>query len=475
MSKKIFVLAFAALLVVAFAGSSLAATKFTFKGSYMVRSFLDTNPTLNDDDSGDGNYAWIDHEMYLYTKFIVSKRLFLTVDVCTLGENVWGTTISSKIWGGQGDGVPQVGAAAGISAPEVYNVYMNIVTGFGMFRVGRMTGGSAGLILYGHGSGPASYQYRPYDDSQARDRLWYHSLGTFGKQFQIMAVYEKKQEATDWRTATAAGRGTSAQDFDGYFVVLNYKWKTGGINSAFGKYVNNSFNATGGGPFDFKMYMYLVNAALQLNFGGFQFNVEALYLPGKIEFAAAGVDDIDIDHLGYYVDFLYNYGSGMVGLLYCFTPGDDPTTADEIEGLQGIGDQFTPLYYTFSTYANFNLNDITNFSLVVLWWDHTLTENLMMHAAFGWIKKDEEYGPVGLFGAAVNPAIADISDEYGSEFNLGFVYKVMENLEYQVHFAYFIPGDWIKAFKADALGAPNTDGIELESTIQVDNTLTLTF
>ena len=470
MSKKIFVLAFAALLVVAFAGSSLAATKFTFKGTYMVRSFLDTNPTLNDDDSGDGNYAWIDHELCMSTKFQVSKRLWLTVDIKALGENVWGTTTSYKEWGGSGDGVDAAWVPAraqgNISAPEVEKVYMNIMTGFGLFRVGRMTGGSAGLVTFGHGHGPVGYQFRPFDNSQPRDRIWWNTMGTFGKQFMMLAVYEKKLENTDWSTA-AAGRGTSTQDYDAYFVLLQYKWKTGGVNTVLGRYVQNTANATAA---DNKTYIYLVNPALHLVFGGFQLNLEMLYLPGEIDFApwmeALGVEDIDIEQFGYYADAQYNYGAGNVGVLYMFNPGDDPTTADKIESLMGAGDQFTPLYHVFGNYyTDFNLHDAINYSAVILWWDHSLTENLMMHAAYGWVKRDQR----------VYAAALDESDEYGSEFDFGLKYQVMENLEYQVHFAYFMPGDWIKAFKANAAGAATTNGIEIDNTIQIDNTLTLAF
>lgn len=473
MSKKIFVLAFAALLVVAFAGSSLAATKFTFKGTYMVRSFLDSNPTLNDDDSGDGNYAWIDHELFIATKFQVSKRLWLTVNIKALGENVWGTTTSYKTWGGAGDGVDAgwvtgLGnrAQGNISAPEVETAHMNIITGFGLFKVGRMTGGAAGLILFGHGNGPVGYKFMPFDWSASRDRVLWHSLGTFGKQFQMMAVYEKKLENTDWSSA-AAGRGTSAQDYDGYFVLLNYKWKTGGVNSVFGKYVLNTANATAA---DNKIYLYIVNPALHLAFGGFQLNFEVAWLDGKLDFAPwmndLGIDDIDIEQLGYYADAQYNYGAGTVGVMYMFNPGDDPDTADKMETMLGAGDQFTPLYHVFGNYyTDFNLNDATNYSAVVLWWDHTLTENLMMHAAYGWVKRDQRVFAVAL----------DESKNYGSEFNFGLKYQVMENLEYQVHFAYFMPGDWIKAFKAAAAGAVTTDGIEIDNTIQIDNTLTLTF
>ncbi|MDY6851091.1 MAG: hypothetical protein SV487_03310 [Thermodesulfobacteriota bacterium] len=472
MSKKICVLAFAALLVVAFAGSSLAATKFTFQGTYMVRSFLDTNPTLNDDDSGDGSYAWFDHDLCMSTKFQVSKRLWLTVDVRALGENIWGTTTSYKSWGGAGDGVDAAWvtglgnrAQGNISAPEIEKAYMNIMTGFGLFRVGRMTGGAAGLILFGHGQGPVGYTFAPFDNSQPRDRIWWNSMGMFGKQFSMLAVYEKKLENTAWN-GNAAGRGTSTQDYDGYFVLLNYKWKNGGVNTVLGKYVLNTANAT---ATDNKIHIYLVNPSLHLVFGGFQLNFEMLYLPGEVDFApwleALGAEDIDIDQLGYYADVQYNYGAGNVGLMYMFNPGDDPTTADEWETIMGAGDQFTPLYHAFSTYTDYNLNDGVNYAAVVLWWDHTLTENLMMHAAYGWIKRDQRVYAVAL----------DESDEYGSEFDFGLVYQVMENLEYQVHFAYFMPGDWFKALKANAAGAATTDGIEVDNTIQIDNTLTLAF
>ena len=175
--------------------------------------------------------------------------------------------------------------------------------------------------------------------------------------------------------------------------------------------------------------------------------------------------DQDLKGQGYYLEGSYKYGPGVVGLFYTRISGDGNPNDDTTDGIVTAGGDFKPLYAAFSDYTDYTMQNANNFWMWYAWVDHSLTEDLTLHVAYGYIRRIEKprlyIGQNGTLQAFRDQAL-----DYGQELDLGIAYKIMDNLTYQAHFGYFWAGDWFK------LGSPN---LEVGNTYHFDHTLTLNF
>ena len=237
---------------------------------------------------------------------------------------------------------------------------------------------------------------------------------------------------------------------------------------------------------------WTIRPALRLMYGPWEFNADVAYVSGTREYYKPDKDDNalimagrhplyplgappaggnvelkdqDLDGRAYYFDIQYKYGPGSVGLLYAYHSGDNDANDDTMDGQRNCGQDFKPLYAAFGKYTDYSLYAANNFWMWTAWIDHSLTEDLILHAAYGYMRRLEK--PQPWFGRdGWYHAYADQSLDYGQELDLGLSYKIMDNLTYQAHFGYFWAGDWFK------LGSNN---LETSNTYHVDHTLELTF
>jgi hypothetical protein len=316
-------------------------------------------------------------------------------------------------------------------------MYMAIKTSFGLFRVGRFSAGIAGLGLWGYGASPVEADRAPFDTEQPSDRIvWMHSMGPL----TIAAGYDKFYELDSWMTTEEDG------DLDDYFVVLIYRFANGNFNASWVGYRNRMFGA------DSDIHRFDVAATLK--FGPLAFNGEIQYRTGETE--VVGASDIDETGLGIYLDLVYKYGPGEVGVQYLWVQGDDDPLDDEDEANVAAGDDYEPLILFLeegiavtglaSTIWGSGGNT-ANWWHFGFWWDHSLTEDLLLHAAYGYFKVNE------VADTQVKADGSEYDDTLGSEIDIGIKYNVMKNLTYTAIFAYFMPGDYIKdAAETELLG-----------------------
>jgi hypothetical protein len=236
---------------------------------------------------------------------------------------------------------------------------------------------------------------------------------------------------------------------------------------------------------------WTIRPALRLMYGPLEFNVDILYVNGTREYYKPDKDDNalimagrhplyalgvppaggnielkdqDLEGRAYYFDIQYKYGPGTIGLLYAYQSGDGNANDDTMEGQTGCGVDFKPLYAAFGKYTDYTLRGASNFWMWSAWVDHSLTEDLILHAAYGYMRRLEKLQP--WFGRdGWLHAYADQSLDYGQEIDLGLSYKIMDNLTYQAHFGYFWAGDWFKLGSND---------LEVGNTYHFDHTLELT-
>lgn len=547
MSKKVLIFAFAALLVVAFSATAMAAPKVDFSGTFRVRAFYNNNFTLN------GKEAWESKRSYLDQRLRINLKLMPT-DKLTLNL---GLTTEDATWGRQGtanfNGRP-VGFQAGVTSDpetnfELRYFWATIKSPFGQFDVGRQpvfTGGLAQLGYFGSDVMGVS----PFDNSDlySADMFsWTYNMGAFSLNF----FYEKKHDvdtgtgegALNYSLAqTTANTGARKydQDWDQFAITPTYKFANGGVTltisydkikspniggyldqnspSVWGSVIANNYwrgliaNTSARNQIDattdIDAYYWMLNPAVVLNFGPVGLHAEMAYLTGNVKWrnragAATSAttlygntnevkDNANISGFGLYLDATYNFGPGMVGLAYTYVSGDKSSTDYNFDGFLpecGIGYDHAPLLIVYdrwlnpwrdhgnltvgginpnATYTTIGLN---NFWSLLGWVDYSVTEDLTLHAALGYLQVNE---------AGKNLATnRDISKNFGTEFDVSLVYKIMPNLTYQLDLGYFWGGDYFKQGwdenDAAIRNTPMSNVAKVGNAYSMKNTLKLSF
>ena len=449
MAKKWFIVALGVLLLVAFTAPVMAETKVEFTGSYRVRYFYDQNLSLSSESDREYQANYFDQRFRIEPKFIVSDALSLTMRINGINGSRWGD--ANGFYGEQA-----TYAYSGMPSQDGFDLercYMTIVTNFGAFLVGRVSGGAAGLAPLGYYGGRFAgatglNESDPFDSEGPTHRIIYQlPIGNF----QITAVYEKIVEQ-DWRNtgnqaAIAANPGWD-DDSDAFILVPQYSWATGAANMTLFYARNHSNNepnfwATGTTPMDINLYF--VDVALIQAFGPFSIHFEGQYRWGTMDMdrwlVASATPDMDFQGWGFYLDGIYNFGPGEVGLLFMYTQGPDPyaTASDVQQGQLATGGDYEPFYVAYDR-GPFSPNtagwtqtvsNSSNHWNLGLWCDYDITEAMMLHAALGYFQINET--PTGW------------SDNFGWEFDLGFNWQLMDGLRYSTIFGYFFAGDYNEA------------------------------
>ena len=148
-----------------------------------------------------------------------------------------------------------------------------------------------------------------------------------------------------------------------------------------------------------------------------------------------------------------NFGDFSTGVLYGYISGDN--TNDDEDGAysasKGMGADFEPLYILTGQATNVLNGDRGAGALgsrvrqagahLVAWTgDFKASEDLTLHGGLGWAKADE---------AGSNELGREIDDAYGWEVDLGLAYKLYQNLTYELHFGWWVVGDFAELGYSD--------------------------
>ena len=135
MSKKLFVMALGAFLVIAFAAGAYAETKVSFNGEYRIRGWYRQNLNVANDTDNEDKAAYFDHRWELTGRFMPNENVTF---------NFRGRTNEDQVWGGA---APVTGATAGVMTFD--RLYMDVKTKYGLWTIGLQEGGIAGLAVLG--------------------------------------------------------------------------------------------------------------------------------------------------------------------------------------------------------------------------------------------------------------------------------------------------------------------------------------
>lgn len=140
-----------------------------------------------------------------------------------------------------------------------------------------------------------------------------------------------------------------------------------------------------------------------------------------------------------------NFGDLSARMFYAYISGedDDPTEATAYDISKGTGADFEPLYIMTGYEANVLNGDLgptflgtsvrtSGAHIVAAVADFKASEDLTLHGGIGWGQAaDTDW---------LNPLGVD--EDYGWEIDLGLAYKLYDNLTYELHFGWWMVGDF---------------------------------
>ncbi|MCD6487257.1 MAG: hypothetical protein J7K35_08020 [Syntrophobacterales bacterium] len=198
-------------------------------------------------------------------------------------------------------------------------------------------------------------------------------------------------------------------------------------------------------------------------FGDLYLEGEANVTWGEKEHDGSGTN---MDYKGYnaYLYAKYNLGGAYIGGQFGWVSGNDPATNDEDESGASGGADWDPCLILW----NYNLHKwMGNMGTVVGGGTGSAMSNAMLIQAFTGTTMDKltVRGSLTYAKADEKPA-GYVDDDYGLEFDIEGIYKIYDNLSYQVGFGYLWTGDYYKG---------NDSNADIDDNYLVVNKLTLKF
>jgi hypothetical protein len=278
-------------------------------------------------------------------------------------------------------------------------------------------------------------------------------------------------------------------DMDEFFIIPGYTWKNGSADMTFLYIRNRAYNEQGGPGFNpafwananygnagwgidaanyaLDMDIYMINPAVMMKFGPFSLHAEAAYAwmemrPDRGLYPNENTwPDVKGSGYGFYIDGIYNYGPGEAGAMFTYTSGrnfDDTNTVDgNMEGILGIGNADNMgMFLVAQERGLLNRMDLINTSpadrlgawnnmwSVGIWNDYNVTEDLILHAAFGYFQLVNAPDQTDINNVLGVGATEDPAKDIGFEFDISGCYKIMDGLTFTTGFGYFWGG---KAWK----------------------------
>ena len=370
----------------------------TFRGTP-----IDGMEPMNDD--------WYEHTFRIDPTLIINDKVQVKGDIRLIDSN--------SVWGSQED--LQRYDGGGVRVNKIWLIYDSPI---GRWEVGRRPGGAWMNDFVSSGT--------------AADRIMWHMPAADA--FKGYVFLQKTEELDGYFT------DLDDNDNDYYEIAGGYDTDavTAWVGLGWKADKTNDFGTLGSETNMYRIKFY----------GDFDINENWTILTeidwkwGEIDYALAGVQDMDIKSSAAMLGVNMNMGdiSGTAAWAYISgdNENDDENTAYDAN--HGMGDDFEPLYILTGSAANV-LNGDRGANLVgsgvrqagahLLYAlvDFKTTEDLTLHGGLGWAQADE--------------AADGVDDAYGWELDLGLAYKLYENLTYELHFGWWLVGDFAELGYSD--------------------------
>jgi len=398
--KKLFISIVAVCFALMLAAPTMALDTDT-TGHMRVRGFAMGNTGL--DKNNQDSDAYFDTRIRMQTAIKVNDKVSLTF----MGELFDGYRlgVASGQYNTGSDGV-----TGGDAQIDFRRAYATVLTDFGKFDIGRMSGGAWGTTF---GDWEGDY-----------DRIKYTL--PYSDNLTLVGIIQKSAEGD-----TATGTGAD-NDMDVYYLAGIYKMENATLG-LLGAYVNGRDTP------NVDVNKRVLIPYFKSQFGDLAIQGELIYEFGGIETAAA---DTDIAGLAYNVEVNYDIaGPFSFEAGYAYVSGEDSGTDTTIgnKSYGGIGADWDK-FVVFAD-ADCLLNDTTVQSVtkygVKLWYvgaKYALTEDITL------------WGNIGAASAAESLTAAD--DSYGTEYDISMSWNVMDNLTYTLRAGFLQAGDLWKTIKS---------------------------
>ncbi|MDH3359740.1 MAG: hypothetical protein OEL55_02625 [Desulfobulbaceae bacterium] len=348
-------------------------------------------------------------------------------------------------WGNQDD-TGNVGVNAAAGDVYVHRLYMEWLSPMGKVHMGRVSSGAFGT------------KFLDNDGRANGIKFWPSALAS-----------------GPWKTYIATSKGTdgdgvsavntqSAADNDSYDFRVYYK--TDSVDASI-RYVygNNNSVITQATQTD------MINPYLIYKTGDYFFAFEGVSVKADTDLDAGGTTETDAKAA--LVEVGGNFGNLSAALAYVYASGDANATDNQTENALGSsGSEFEPLYILTGSHMGLLNSDVQGADsqgygmgeagchVVALMGDYKVSDRLTLHGAIAIAQADEE---VQVGGAQ---SYANRDDSYGTEYNIGAAYKLLDNLTYEAHFGYLDTGEFFDS-------AANAG--DAESIITLSHHLTMNF
>lgn len=454
------------------------ALELKLGGSYFVQGFYEDNMLLMKEGeeipssihNKVSSAAWYAQRLRLEPVLKVSDFLTLNMRIDAM-ERVWGQTpVGSEYVDSSWLNQRNLTSEQNILFRRVW---VDFLTPIGLFLVGYMNDGAWGTDF---GDLPTEgpeivyiIKIGPVVAGAAYEKAGEGRLGTF-RTVPYVNVTNPADSGVD-RLVLEPGYVDS--DIDKYCLTATYFWTSGMA----GLLWCNVRVAQGRPPQEMSFPKYYV-AESELYYNSYEAYIKAtffdkLYVEGEYQYLVGklsdwdkhvDLSDIDYEAMQWYLLLRYTVGPVYFGVQYAHSDGDDPDTEDTSEAVltPGYGN-WQPCHILFNDWldrwrgplgGHARISSLfVNADLYQVFAGYSPMLKLSFKASYTIANADEK--PAGFVG-----------DEYGSEFDLTATYKIYDNLEYMVGFAYLWTGDYFKGYSA---------GNRIDDSYLVMHQLTLSF
>ena len=362
----------------------------------------------------EGTDSWYEHTFKFLPTLKVNDKITMKSDIRFAKATVWGATDTATANGGNFN---------------VNKIYMEYMSPVGKIRIGRTPGGA--------------HESAFLNSAGNADRIMWWPSAVSGP-WSVMVMTQKTAE-------NDGGADGSYSDTDLYKASLTHKSDNGKASVA---YNHTAFAAAGSTQGKIELFA-------NYKIAGNNLVMEAAQLTG--ETSANNMVDASGQALLLHID--RQFDNLNLGAAYVYASGDDNTNASDDEGFMGnngLGKDFEPLYI------------MTGDGMGVLNGDGGVVANGSMvddgvHA-FGLFAKynasDRLTLNAGIAIAQADEVAVGQDDAYGTEYDLGGAYKLLDNLTYEVHLGYLDTGDYFQG---------GNSAVELNNITMLSNHLTMTF
>jgi hypothetical protein len=433
-------------LIMAFSTSAFAVD-VKFSGSYYAAG-LYLNKTSLQDVAGMNSLstAMYFQRLRLRTDFVIAPGVTLITRMDMM-ERAWGATRTAA---GIAAGDQSSATKAENENIAIDQVYVSAVTPIGMFGVGYQPDGMYGTMFMN-------------SDSQVPKITYVLPIGKLLLGLQVA----KAAEGSFPYPNAVAGVNLSASDndYDLYYALAIYRDK--GIEA--GMLYMYIRNAAVRPVLNYQSRTHLLSPYVKATLGPVYLEGEVRYTFGDAVLMDSGPGNVAGTGLSAYLNAVANFGPVYVGGTFAYLSGDDPGTADKVEGGAGMlitgGQDWNPCLILFNY-------DRTAWAGAMPGYNGTAAQNQMANAWFYQVKggvKPIDKLDIGLslsFAQADKVAAGIGSKDFGYEVDVTGTYKITNNLSYMLGFGYLITGDYFKGLSSANSVANN---------YLVINKLTLTF